>query len=320
MSIVGVGTQGGKQGEKVGNISDEFNGFYDALIKSHMPCDIIDEESVRSEDIFKYDLIVLPNVACTGKDFNGRLREYVKQGGNVIASFETSICDENGKRGESLGLEDLFGLRILRTPIKPYPHFYFFRQDNKYPYVFSDITADMLPAPLISMEAELAGAEIISRYSVKFTGWDGSEILPSEFPAITVHEYGKGRAVFLAGVFGEQYWTYKQPDIRILLKNLFCMLSRQDVSADNLPISVELTHRENSERNLEMISLINYSGGLSRPFEMIQTINDVKIFVNTAHNSAKALLSDTKIAVEKHENTLILTLQKLDLFETIVLE
>lgn len=189
-------TQGGKMGEKVGNISDEFNGFYDALIKSHILCDIIDEESVRSEDIFKYDLIILPNVACTDKDFNGRLREYVKQGGNVIAGFETSICDENGKRRESLGLEDLFGLRILRTPVKPYPHFYFFRQDDKYPDVFSDITVDMLPAPLISMEVELAGAEIISQYSVKFTGWDGSEIMPSEFPAITVHEYGKGRAVF----------------------------------------------------------------------------------------------------------------------------
>lgn len=47
------------------------------------------------------------------------------------------------------------------------------------------------------------------------------------------------------------------------------MLSRQDVSAEDLPTSVELTHRENSERNLEMISLINYTGGLSRPFETI---------------------------------------------------
>jgi len=124
-------TQGGQKGEKTGDINEEFNGFYDALLKAHIPCDIIDEESVRKEDIFKYDLLILPNVGCTGKEFDDRLKEFVREGGNVIASFETSICDECGNRGSDLSLSDLFGIKMLRTPLKPFPHFYFFRQENR---------------------------------------------------------------------------------------------------------------------------------------------------------------------------------------------
>jgi len=120
-------TQSGQKGETVGDIHEEFNGFYDALVKNVVPCDVIDEESVRSEDIGKYDLLILPNVACIGHAFDDNLRSYVNNGGNVIASFETSICDENGNRGQNLALADLFGIRMLRTSLRPYPHFYFFR-------------------------------------------------------------------------------------------------------------------------------------------------------------------------------------------------
>lgn len=312
-------TQGGRQGEKTGDISEEFNGFYDALIKSHIPCDIIDEESIRSEDISKYSLIILPNVACTGADFDARLKEYVKNGGNVIASFETSICDADGKRDEELSLSDLFGIKMQNTPVKPFPHFYFFKQTD-WPDLFSEITVDRLPSPLISTEIALAGAKTASPYSIKFKGWDGSQILPSDHPAISINEYGKGKAVYLAGVFGSLYWNYKQSDIRKLLNNLYNMLCPQDVCAIDLASSIELTHRQSIDGKYEMISLINYTGGLTRPFEKIQTQNDITICVKTQKNSTEALVGKVKLHTKKVDDKLYITLPKLELFETIVLE
>ncbi|HBN85920.1 MAG TPA: hypothetical protein DDZ89_19000 [Clostridiales bacterium] len=310
-------TQGGQKGDKVGDIKEEFNGFYDALLKAHIPCDIIDEESVRSEDISKYELLILPNVGCTGAEFDERLRDYVANGGNVISSFETSMCDENGTRNTQPSLSDLFGIKMLRTPLKPYPHFYFFRQAEH--STFEDISIDRLPAPLISTEVEAVDAEVISYYSKKFKGWDGSEIVPSEYPAITVNHYGKGKAVYMAGVFGDLFWNYKQSDIRKILRNLFCMLSKRDIVVENMEHSVEMTYRQSNNGSMEMIHMINFSGGISRPFEKIIPNENIVLHIKTNRERARALVSGIELPVQIEKDGLTIKCPKLDLFETIVL-
>lgn len=313
-------TQGGQAGETVGDIHQEFNGFYDALVKNHLPCDIVDEESVRREDIFKYDLLVLPNVGCTGAAFDGRLRDYVRRGGNVIASFETSLCDEDGKRGGDLGLGDVFGLRMLRTPLKPFPHFYFYRQPE-HPDLFADIAPALLPAPLVSTEVELTTAEPVSPYSVKVKGWDGSEIRRSEYPAVALNRFGEGRAAYLAGTFGELYWTYQQRDIRLLLRNLFCALSRRDVLLENAPQTVELVHRRTkAPPSRDIVSLINYTGIGQRPFEAILPQEKLRLRIRTAGTTARALRAGQELRTTRDGEWLTVVLPKLEVFETVVVE
>jgi hypothetical protein len=309
--------QAGQKGEAVGDIHQEFEGLYDALVKNHFPCDIIDEQSVRTEDVSRYALLVLPNVACTGKDFDDRLRDYVRKGGNVLATFETSMCGATGRRSNQMSLSDLFGVEALRTPLKPYPHFYFFNQPDRSD-VFRGITPTLLPAPLVSMELALKGAEMLSPFSVKFKGWDGSEIVPSEFPAITCHAYGKGKAVHLAGTFGAVYRTFKPLDIRLLMRNLFAWLGRRDVELVNAPPSVEVTHRAGD--GFETVSLINYSGGIYRPFESIQPLENMTIRVRTSKTQACGLRRGGKLQTARDGEWIVVGLPKLDIFETIVLE
>jgi hypothetical protein len=304
--------------EPVGGINDEFNGFYDALVKSHVPSDILDEESLRHEDIARYSLLVLPNAACTGAIADDRLRDYVRNGGNIIASFEASLCDENGRRFDEFGLSDLFGVRLLRSGLKPYPHFYFFRRDS-WPDIFKDIRPELLPAPLVSCEVELKGAKLVSPFSIKLKGWDGSEILPSEYPAITINEYGKGRVVYLAGAFGEQYWKYKQPEIRLLLRNLFHQLSPPLISLDKAPETVEVVHRQTKDGR-EVVTLINYSGGLHRPFESIEPLTDIGIRVRTAKTRAKVLKAGRSLEPLCEGDWLSVRIPRLELFETLVFD
>lgn len=312
-------TQGGEAGETVGDIYEEFNGFYDALVKNHLPCDIIDEESVREEYISDYDLLILPNVGCTGEAFDDRLREYVRQGGNVIASFETSICDEDGRRRSDLSLSDLFGVRMLRTPLKPYPHFYFYNQPTN-EACFADIHPILLPSPQINTEVELTTASMISPYSVKFVGWDGSEIRPSEYPAITSNQFGRGKAVYLAGTFGEQYWNYQQMDIRLLLRNLYFTLSRRDVALENAPQTVEVVHRHTKDDAVEIVSLINHTGIGARPFESIQSLGGISLRVRTNKKSARALRLGEGVEFRRESEWLRVYLPGLDIFETLILE
>ena len=317
----------------VGNINDEFNGFYDILIKSHTPCDILDEESLRREDISRYSLLILPNAACTGKEADDRLRDYVRDGGNIIASFETSLGDEAGRRQKDFGLADLFGVRLLRSPVRPYPHFYFYRNDN-WAGVFSGVQAELLPAPQVSCEIAENGAKAISPFSIKFKGWDGSEILPSEFPAITVHQFSQGRAVYLAGPFGEHYWKYKQPDIRFVLGNLIRWLSPPIIALGGAPETVEVAHRQTADGR-EVITLINYSGGVTRPFESIDPVEDITVKLKTGDDllretapsksrrggiSARALKLGRPLESRREGEWLIARLPRLGIFETVVFD
>jgi hypothetical protein len=304
--------------EPTGSINDEFNGFYDALVKGHIPCDILDEESLRREDIGRYALIVLPNVACTGGAADGRLREFVRGGGKLIASFETSLCDESGRRGSDFGLADLFGVRLLRSPVRPYPHFYFFKRDG-WADVFSGIPAELLPAPLVSCEVALGGAREISPFSVKFKGWDGSEIVPSEFSAVTVNSHGTGRSVYLAGPFGEHYWKYKQPEIGRLLQNLFRWLAPPAVALDNAPGTVEVVHRETADGR-EVVTVINYSGGPTRPFETIEPLEGLTLRIKTTKAVARALKLGRPLDARREGDWLAVRLPRLEIFETLVIQ
>jgi len=207
----------------VGSINDEFNGFYDILIKSHTPCDILDEESLRREDISRYSVLILPNAACTGKAADDKLRDYVRGGGNIIASFETSLCDETGRRrttsvwptssasgfsGRRSGPIRIFiftgtttGRCLFRRPGRA------FSRRRRFP------ARSRRTGPRRSAR---------SRSSSRV----GTQRDPAvEFPAITVNRFGKGRAIYLAGPFGEHYWKFKQPDIRFVLGNLIRWLS-----------------------------------------------------------------------------------------------
>ncbi len=95
--------------EKAGNLEEEFYGFYDGLSREHFPFDVIDEEALNT-DIEKYDLIILPNVTCLKKEAAERIRNFVKNGGNILSTFETSFYNETGKKLEKPLLNDVFGL------------------------------------------------------------------------------------------------------------------------------------------------------------------------------------------------------------------
>jgi len=316
--LVGDFTQQAETGETAGDITEEFEGLYAALVLNQIPCDVIDEQSVRGSSLAGYDLVILPNVACTGSVFDEKLRAYVRDGGNVVASFESSLCDEGGRRGTELGLSDLLGVRMRRSPLKPYPHFYFMRLPDADESVFAGVEPELLPAPLVSCEVESAEARALSPYSVKFRGWDGSEIVPSAHPAVTIRSFGKGRAVYLAGTFGAHYWRYRQPDIRRILGNLYRSLAPARVLVENAPETVEVIHRAAGKG--EVVSLVNYSGGPSRPFERIRQLGSVRLRLRSEARRARALRLQAELPVRLQDGWAEVTIPELGVFESVVFE
>ena len=95
---------------EVGNLGAEFAGFADAILRSRTPFDVIDDVTLDSGDLARYQAVILPNVACVGDKTAAALREYVRGGGNLLATFETSLYDDVGNRRPDFALAGVFGV------------------------------------------------------------------------------------------------------------------------------------------------------------------------------------------------------------------
>jgi hypothetical protein len=62
------------------------------------------------EHVDQFKTLILPNIAALSDAQCQQLREYVKRGGSIVATHETSLYDEWGVKRKNFGLADLFGV------------------------------------------------------------------------------------------------------------------------------------------------------------------------------------------------------------------
>lgn len=98
---------GPEAGDKV---EDHIEGMYQALIERRIPFEMVHDRMLDAEHVDRFKALILPNVAALSDGQCRQIREYVERGGSVLATFETSLYDEWGKRRNELGLADLFGV------------------------------------------------------------------------------------------------------------------------------------------------------------------------------------------------------------------
>jgi len=84
--------------------------FEQVLIQAKIPFDIIFDEHLK--DLSKYKVLVLANQESLSDEQCEIIREFVKQGGGVVATDRTSLFDEWRRRRPRFGLQDLFQAEI----------------------------------------------------------------------------------------------------------------------------------------------------------------------------------------------------------------
>ena len=87
--------------------TDAQNGFCQALVEARIPFEMVDERLLGAAG--HYRVLVLPCVAALSDAQCAQLRDYVAAGGRIVATGETSLYDEAGRRRANFGLAELFG-------------------------------------------------------------------------------------------------------------------------------------------------------------------------------------------------------------------
>ena len=163
--------------------NDVVRWIYDALYKVNIECDIIWGES---ENIEKYQAIILPAMYTADEKILTRLKKYTAQGGTLIATFKTAFANENVKvypdRQPHI-LNEVFGMY--------YQQFTFPENVTLTGFEGSEPEAETFMELLIP-----DGAEIISAY--QHPNW-------KKYAAVTYHTYERGNAWYIGCMFEERH-------------------------------------------------------------------------------------------------------------------
>jgi len=83
--------------------------------------------------------------------------------------------------------------------------------------------------------------------------------------------------------------------------------------------TVEVVHRR-AQAGREIITLINCSGGLHRPYESLRPLANIEVRVKTASAKVRALKAGRALEPRRDGDWLAPRIPRLEIFETLVLE
>ncbi len=296
---------------KAGNLGEEFYGFYSGLSREHFPFDVLDEESLNN--LNKYDLIIFPNAACLKKEEADRIRDFVKNGGNIISTFETSLYNENGEKLDCFQLKDVFGIENTGDIFGPLNWDYASIEDHGH-FSLKEIKQRYINAPTYGLKLE-AKAKVPVFFCKPLAGSYAGRPEVSMSPFIVENNYGKGKSIYFAGTFGGSLHKFHFSDYYQIFFNLVSELSKPIVRLENAPSSIEVNLR--IKENSIFLYLINFTSEMERPIQKIIPCIDLKIdfLIKEKVKSIKALWLDKNLKFVQKENSISFVLPVIEDYE-----
>jgi hypothetical protein len=95
------------------------NGWCQALTEARIPYEFVDDRLL--DGAARYRVLILPDVMALSDKQCATLSDFVRKGGRIIATGETSLYDETGRKRTNFALADLFGCDFagrIDTPVK----------------------------------------------------------------------------------------------------------------------------------------------------------------------------------------------------------
>ena len=213
----------------------EVLGAYELLNRSHLLVDIVLDGQLTRDHLSRYPVLFLADSTCLSDAQCDEIGKCVSEGGTLIAAHETSTLDEWGKQRDNFGLSDLLGLdyKGLRDA----------GGIQGVVYVPQDDGLQQEFGPVICFAAEesrvafRAGADVgllctRSRLRGEFAlenrrrarkplnDFDPDSNYDSSEPAVTLHRYGKGQAIYISGNVGAGYAHSPYPPLKRFVASL----------------------------------------------------------------------------------------------------
>jgi hypothetical protein len=314
-----------KKAEEDYRFGTEIRGVETVLMENHIPHDFILDDQLSKERLLKYKLVILPNVRCMSEKEITLLKEYVRNGGNLLATYITSLYDEKGKERQEYGLAEIFGVQYAGKKVNTRKDNYQYILDKKHPLVEADSphTELLFNAGFTALTKPANGAKVICTWvpTIQNQPPDKAWVqeFSTEYPTIVENTYGKGKVLYFANQPDVLSYEPGHPDPRnLLLRGIRLLAGNAIPIKTTAPSTVHIgitTSRLNPGQYI--LSLVNTTSGPRRPIRELIPVHDIHIQVKLDGKSVanhKVLRSQGECQVTSKGKELNIQLSKLQDF------
>jgi hypothetical protein len=283
-------------------------GFYSAMLRAGLPVVTIHRTDFH-EKIAGFKVLCLVNEAGISDQQAEAVRQFVADGGSLIATGETSLYDQKAQRRPDFALKDLFGVSYMDTMVA----------DNM-PVEFDglhDITKGLekyqfdYDEPLVEVRPDQG----------KVAGW----ILDKnrKIPAVITNTYGLGRVVYIPARFDSIQCEKLTPAIEKLFDNSVYWLTQGNVPVQiNADTTVGVTLYDQPNRRI--LHLLNYNADTMQDYKPVESVYNVKIKMSVPDGQKVAglhqLMQKSELQFDNNGEWLEFIIPELGEYEVVVME
>jgi type 1 glutamine amidotransferase len=242
-------------------------GAYSAMARSGLPMLTRHHHSFHKQ-LQGLRAIVLPNAALLSQQQLDAVRQYVRAGGGLVCTHETSLYDETGERRSDFGLADVLGVHY--RGVLP-------AADRRLTVV----------SPQHPVAARLADSALRHDQPHVVVQADSAQVLATlksdkaeapEAPAILAHQFGKGRVVYLPGQPDAIQCEVLTPWIERLFAAATGWVAQEDPPVElSVQSMVGVTLFEQPQRRI--LHLVNYPCDTRYESDEFRPVRNLKVAV-----------------------------------------
>ena len=242
-----------------GIMQDGAEAFHDALLDMRLQYDIIQFDA----DLSQYQLLILPDQAALSDEELDKLRDYVREGGKLLASGCSALWDETGKRRADFGLADVFGASYQRDAGSEFVYLRLTGGGLRETVTALPILIDKTPLQVKARDSEVIAEFILpeaGRSEATTVLWgDAAPDDSKRIPAIMRKAFGQGECAYIAAPLRAQ--GMPNAWVKRFMAVLAAQLVERPVLKTNAPAGVEVVLNRQGQRHI--IHLLNrYSGSV----------------------------------------------------------
>ncbi len=247
-------------------------GAFKAVFETHWPVRVLTEYDLEEADLKGIRVLVLPNVVCLSDRAAEVVRRFVRGGGGLVATAETSLSGADYARHADFALADLFQAKYVAThPITTRVENIYLETRSKHAIVADDQirakqatswaggddpppTEGTLALIATSTQVEaLEGGDVLATYRLNKPAPDNKP-----HPAVIASNFGKGRVVYFAAGVDKGFFFYPDSWQRRLLTNAIEWAAAAPPAVEvQGPLVLAATVRRQPSKNRLVVHLLN---------------------------------------------------------------
>lgn len=220
-------------------------GFYQAMVEARIPFEMVHDELLDHEHLTPFRTLVFPNIAALSEKQCEQIRQYVSGGGNLVATWETSLFDEWGVRREDFGLAPLFGTSFAGRTEGPMQNSYLTLEKDPATGRYHPLLAGLEDATRIinGVNRVIVNPAMAGSYSPlivvpSYPNLPMEEVFPrpekTKESGVFIRKFGRGRVVYFPWDVARTFWEVLSVDHGKLLRNAVLWATNEPA-----PVSVE---------------------------------------------------------------------------------